>query len=516
LEVSAQTWIAAKKWLVPRGFTTAMINDGATSMQQLFDRAVALHERGLATEAEHLCLQILEARKGHSGALHLLGVIRHQQGRYDEALAALSAALKTQSKSASARSNRGLVFMALGRHKEALADFDRALAVDPALVEALSNRGHALVCLERHQEAITSFDKALALRPTHFDAHYNRGIVLHMLNRHAEAVDSYQRALALRPDHADAHWNDSLARLALGDFTEGWKKFEWRWRTSDRTRPGLKFPMPLWGGDQPIDGKSILLYSEQGLGDTIQFARYVPMVVELGAKVVLAVHSELKQLLSGVASTVTVFGENERLPAVDLQCPLLSLPQAFRTTVETIPANIPYIAPDDAAVAQWAQRLPQTALPRVGLVWCGNPTYKHDHWRSLRLTQIAPLLATPNIFFCSLNPGIGESDVAALGKYANVLHLGSQFRDFSDTAAVISLLDLVVTTDTAVAHLAGAMGRPVWIMLGHSPDWRWAFDRDQSSWYPTARLFRQASAGDRASVVARVQRELIALFGDRA
>ena len=490
-----------------------MINDGATSLQQLFDRAVALHERGLATEAERLCLQVLEARKGHSGALHLLGVIRHQQGRYEEALAALSAALKTQSKSASARSNRGQVFMALGQHKEALADFDRALAADPALVEALSGRGHALVCLERHQEAIASFDKALALRPTHFGSHYNRGIVLHMLNRYAEAVDSYQRALALRPDHADAHWNDSLARLALGDFAEGWKKFEWRWQTSDRKRPGLKFPMPLWVGDQSIDGKSILLYSEQGLGDTIQFARYVPMVTERGAKAVLAVHSELKQLLSSIPGTATVFGENELLPAVDLQCPLLSLPRAFHTTIETIPTNIPYIAPDDAAVAQWAQRLPQTAMPRVGLVWSGGPTHENDRRRSLTLAQIAPLLANPNIFFYSLNPGIGESDVAALGKYANVLHVGSQFRDFSDTAAVVSLIDLVVTVDTAVAHLAGAMGRPVWIMLTYSPDWRWAIDRDRSSWYPTARLFRQIAAGDWASVIARVQRELTALFG---
>jgi Tfp pilus assembly protein PilF len=481
------------------------------SMQQLFDRAVMLHQDGLATEAERLCLQILEARKGHFGALHLLGVIRHQQGRNDEALDALSAALKTQSKSASARSNRGLVFMALGRHKEALADFDRALAANPAYVEVLHNRGNVLHYLDRHEEAIASFDKALALRPGYVDSHYNRGIVLHVLNRHAEAVDSYQRALALRPDHADAHWNESLARLALGDFAEGWKKFEWRWRTSDRTRPGLSFPMPLWVGDQPIDGKSILLYSEQGLGDTIQFVRYVPMVVERGAKVVLAVHSELKQLLSRVASTVTVFGENERLPAVDLQCPLFSLPLAFRTTVETIPASIPYIRPDDALAAQWARRLPQTALPRVGLVWCGNSTYKYDHWRSLRLTQIAPLLATPNIFFCSLNPGVGEGDLVTLGKYPNVLHLGSQFRDFGDTAAVISLLDLVVTTDTAVAHLAGAMGRPVWIMLAYSPDWRWAFDRDRSSWYPTARLFRQASAGDWASVLNHVQRELVAL-----
>jgi hypothetical protein len=332
-----------------------------------------------------------------------------------------------------------------------------------------------------------------------------------VLGRHAEAVDSYQRALSLRPDHADGHWNESLARLALGDFAEGWKKFEWRWRTSDCKRPGLRFPMPLWVGDQPIDGKSILLYSEQGLGDTIQFVRYVPLVAERGAKVVLAVHSELKHLLAGAASTATVFGENERLPAVDLQCPLFSLPLAFGTTIETIPANVPYIKPDDTLVAQWARRLPQTTLLRVGLIWCGNPAYKHDHRRSLTLTKIAPLLGTPNIVFYSLNPGIRDGDVVALGKHPNVLHLGSQFRDFSDTAAVISLVDLVVTTDTAVAHLAGAMGKPVWIMLAYSPDWRWALDRDRSSWYPTARLFRQATAGDWASVLNQVQRELVAL-----
>jgi len=487
-------------------------------MQQVFDRALALHQAGHLTEAEQLCLQILRTRKGHFGALYLLGVIRHQQGRNDEALNALSAALKTQKNSAPARANRGLVLMALGRHKEALADFDRALAIQPDIVEALTSRGNALHGLDRHEDAVASFDRALALQPAHVDAHYNRGIVLHGLNRHAEAVASYQRALALQPNHADAHWNEALSRLALGDFAEGWKKFEWRWWTSDCRTPGLKFPQPLWRGE-PIDGRSILLYAEQGLGDTIQFVRYVPMVAERGAKVVLAVHSELKELLSSVAGAAAVFGENEPLPGTEFQCPLLSLPLAFGTTMETTPAKVPYLSANDAAVAQWRERLPQTAALRVGLVWSGNPTFKYDRRRSPQLSQVSPLLATRGVVFYSLNPGIGESDVAALAAHPNVVHLGSQFRNFSDTAAVISFVDLVISSDTAVAHLAGAIGRPAWIMLHDSPDWRWALDRERSSWYPSARLFRQERAGDWAGVVARMQNELATLstrVGQRA
>jgi Tfp pilus assembly protein PilF len=491
---------------------------GGVSMQQIFDRALALYQAGHLTEAEQLCLQILRAHKRHFGALHLLGVIRHQQGRNDEALDALSAALKAQSNSASARANRGLVLMALGRHKEALADFDRALAIQPDCVEALTNRGNALHGLDRLEDAVASFDRALALQPAHVDAHYNRGIALHGLNRHAEAVTSYQRALALRPDYADAHWNEALTRLALGDFAEGWKKFESRWWTSDCKTSGLKFPQPLWRGE-PIDGRSILIYAEQGLGDTIQFVRYVPMVAERGAKVVLAVHSELKELLASAAGAAAVFGENEPLPGTAFQCPLLSLPLAFGTTAETIPAKVPYLSANDAAVARWRERLPQTAALRVGLVWSGNPSFNQDRRRSPQLSRVLPLLATPGVVFYSLNPGIGASDVAALAAHRNVIHLGPQFRNFSDTAAVISLVDLVITSDTAVAHLAGAMGRPVWIMLHDAPDWRWALDRERSSWYPSARLFRQEEAGDWAGVVARMQNELTALsirVGQRA
>ena len=214
-----------------------------------------------------------------------------------------------------------------------------------------------------------------------------------------------------------------------------------------------------------------------------------------------------------------MFGENEALPGTAFQCPLLSLPLAFGTTVETIPAEVPYLSATDAAVAQWRERLPQTGALRVGLVWSGNPTFKQDRRRSPQLQQVLPLLATPGVDFYSLNPGIGASDVAALSAHPNVVHLGSRFRNFSDTAAVISLVDLVITSDTAVAHLAGAMGRPLWIMLHDAPDWRWALDRERSSWYPSARLFRQEKAGDWAGVVARMQNELAALatiVGQRA
>jgi hypothetical protein len=326
-----------------------------------------------------------------------------------------------------------------------------------------------------------------------------------VLGRDQDALANYQRALAVRPDYADAHYAESFVRLRLGDFRAGFVKYEWRWRRSELASYRRDLGKPLWLGEASLAGKTILLHAEQGFGDTIHFARYAPLVAQQGATVILEVQPALKELLAPLAGTI--IGRGEKLPAFDCHCPLLSLPLAFRTDLDTIPARGPYIAAATDRVASWRSRISPGRA--VGIVWCGNPSFRNERNRSMSFADVAPLLRTPGINFVSLNPGLPPDQVAALAELPNVTHVAADFRDFADTAAVIENLGLVVTTDTATAHLAGAMGKPVWIMLSCGPDWRWLMGRDDCPWYPTARLFRQPKPGDWSSVVDRLRAEIM-------
>jgi tetratricopeptide (TPR) repeat protein len=506
----------------------------------LLARAVSLHNEGRLAEAEALYGRILQAAPDHFDALHMLGVIRHQQGRDGEAFELIGRALAARPQSAWALSNLGVALLGLRQPQDAIAAFEGALRVSPNDVETISNLAGALFQAARHdealaaceralrikpndpealntrgnvlqetgcpEEALASYDRALSARSDFVQAHRNRGAALHALNRHQEAIESYGRALVIDPEDADAHWNESLARLCLGDLRLGFAKFEWRWRTSDRASGAARFLQPLWLGDDSLLGKTILLYGEQGVGDSVQFARYVPLVRARGGEVVLAVHRELKSLLAGMADLV--LSEDEALPKFDVRCPLLSLPLAFRTELASIPAQVPYLHTDPARVAYWKARLPVTASLRVGLAWSGNPTHKNDRQRSIRFEQLAPLLEVPGIEFVSLQKEPRAIDAEGLRGSPRVIDPASELEDFSDTAAVVEGLDLIISVDTAAAHLAGALARPVWVLLPFSPDWRWLLDRDDSPWYPTARLFRQPAAGDWTSVIQRVAEAL--------
>ena len=501
----------------------------------LLVQAVALHRALRLAEAEPLYQRILTAQPNHFDALHMLGVIRHQQGRNPEALDLIGRALAARPSSAWAHSNIGLVLRALTRHAEAVASFERALQLDPNDVDTIINLGGTLFALARYEEALAAAERVLALDPSWAEAFNlrgnvlqetgrlaealasydravaidpdhavfcNRGSALQALNQHREAIASYDRAVALKHDYADAHWNGALARLCIGDLPGGFAKFEWRWRTGDG---GPSFRQPLWLGAQPLSGKTILLYAEQGVGDCLQFARYVPLVTERGAQVLLAVHRELKALLSDLADEI--FAEGEALPPFDLRCPLLSLPLAFGTTLATIPADVPYVRADEERAARWQARLGASASLRVGLVWSGNPAHKNDRRRSISFDQLAPLLAAPGVQFVSLQKEVRPSDAEAMGR-SPLIDLAAELHDFADTAAVVASLDLIISVDTAVAHLAGAMGKPVWVLLPFSPDWRWLLERHDSPWYPSAQLFRQPRIGDWASVIARVAEKL--------
>jgi hypothetical protein len=378
--------------------------------------------------------------------------------------------------------------------------------LSPDAPELYNNRGNALKELGRLIEALADYDRAIALKPDYVHAHGNRGNCLDDLMRPDEAEASFRRALALDPDHGDSHWNLAVNRLRAGDLRTGWIESEWRWKSDSLALKQRAFDKPPWLGTEPIDGKTLLVHCEQGLGDAIQFCRYVPLLAMRGAKVILLVDTPLKVLLSGVAGVTQCIARGEALPDFDLHCPLLSLPLAFDTTLATIPAEVPYIPLPEPA-RDWSNWLGARSAPRIGLVWSGNPGHLNDHNRSVPLEKLLPLFDV-DAQFVSLQKGARERDRARLAELPDVRDADGELASFADTASLISELDLVISVDTSVAHLAGSLGRPVWVLLPYVPDWRWLLGRDDSPWYPTARLFRQSATRQWDEVVANVLRAL--------
>jgi tetratricopeptide (TPR) repeat protein len=485
-------------------YAEAHYNYGAPLMQanRLVD-AVTQYERALAL------------KPNYAEAYHGLGTVLLIQGKPTAAMACFDRALAIKPDHVDAINNRGSALRHLKRHAEAVASFDQVLAIKPDNAEALYNRGNALQGLKRHAEALTSFDQALAIKSDYVEVFINRANSLQALRRHAEALASFDQALAIKLDYADAHFNLSLLRLLLGHFDAGWKEYEWRWKTRDFVPGRRDFAPPLWVGEQSLHGRTILLHAEQGLGDTIQFVRYVPLVAARAAKVILEVPPPLKALLSGIKGASLIIGRGEKLPEFDCHCPLISLPLAFKTGLETIPATIPYLSPSADRVTKWQQRLPEAGRRRIAIAWAGNPNYTGDQARSVALSCFSPLFSLAGVEFISLQRELRDGDCDILRNHSHVIHLGDVIADFGDTAALLALADLVIAVDTSVAHLASAMGRPTWILLPFSPDWRWLLDRDDSPWYPTARLFRQPKIDDWESVVARLRGELADTFADR-
>ena len=426
---------------------------------------------GRLAQAIDTCYAILSAQPNHPGALHLAGVIAHQ----------------------------------LDESEEAVALIDQAIRIDPRRAVYHVNRGIALHRLGRHREALASFARAIAADPRHVDAHYNRGAVLAELGELDEAKRHFERVIALEPQHAFAHYALGLAFLQQGDFARGWAEHEWRRRGAKLTPDKLVFREPLWDG-RPLGGRTILLHAEQGLGDTIQFVRYAPLVAERGGRVLLACQPSLKRLLSRLDGVEAVLTGGDRLPTFDVQAPLMSLPYLLGTTVETIPAQIPYLGIDHELAARWAERLRDTPGLKVGLVWAGNPTNPHDRRRSMALANLAPLaaFAEQDVSLISLQKGPAGAEAATPPDGLRLIDLGPELTDLADTAALVAQLDLVISVDTAVAHLAGALGRPVWLLVSHVHDWRWLLGRNATPWYPSMRLFHQSRPGDWQSVVSSV------------
>jgi Tetratricopeptide repeat/TPR repeat len=403
--------------------------------------------------------------------------------------------------------DHGNALMRLQRYEDALAAFEAILTTTPGHPGALNGAGGVLTRLGRPERALPCYDLALATASRAVELHVNKGTALVALNRFEEAMRCFLAAIAIEPERAEAHYNAGLVRLRLGDFAAGWRMFEWRWRKADWAGKRRDFAAALWLGDEPIKGKTILLHAEQGFGDTIQFVRYAALVAGRGASVILECQPELKTMLASVEGAAAVFARGEPLPAFDIHCPLMSLPLAFATELAAVPARIPYLRARQDWVAKWRDRLPANGRLRVGLCWAGSAAHLNDRNRSIPLERLIPVLVVPGLDFVSLQKDVSAAQAAILHNHG-VIELGGEFTDFSDTAAVLSMLDLVVAVDTSIAHLAGAMGKAVALLLPFSSDFRWLLDRTDSPWYPTMRLFRQTRIGDWDGPLDRLRQEL--------
>jgi len=463
-------------------------NNLGTALQDLgrLDEAIICYRKALALRPD-----VVESLDNLAGALRTQGQLEAAQACYERALALRPNRIESQI-------GLGVVLRDRGRLKEAVARYEQLLARAPDHPEAHNNLGVALVDLSRLEEAITHYQQALVLQPDRAETHNNLGIALERHGRYTEALACYGRALMLKPDYAAAHFNRSHVLLLNGEFDEGWQEYEWRFAVARYDR---NLDRPLWSGE-PLAGRSILIHAEQGLGDTLQFIRYVPAVAERGGRVVLEVPKSLARLARTVAGTSQVIGASDLLPAFDCHCPLLSLPRVFKTNLATIPDAVPYLSVPAEASAAWAERIAAAPGLRVGVVWSGSMVGVIDR-RPIDLRLLQPLWEVPDVNWFSLQVGDRSRDLSLLDG-VKIADLSPWLADFAETAAAIRHLDLVITIDTSVAHLAGALGRLTWVLLPFNSDWRWLRKREDSPWYPTARLFRQRKAGDWSNVTREV------------
>ncbi|PWC39182.1 tetratricopeptide repeat protein [Azospirillum sp. TSO35-2] len=466
------------------------------------DAAVNHHMAGRAAEAADAYRRILADEPAQPDALHLLGVAKAQGGDAAAAIPLITRAVRVRPTAAAPWGHLGAALRIAERLEPAEPVLRRALALNPADADALEALGATLHGLARYPVARAWLERTARLRPGHAETLINLGTVLRDLRRFAEAEACFDAVLARHPAHDGAHLARAVGRLVRGDLRAGWEGFEHRWH---------RFATPPWAG-QPLDGATILLHMDQGYGDAMQFVRYAPLVAQAaarsGGRVIIETHRLLFRLFGALASpTVQVLVRGPDAPPHDLHCPLMSLPRAFGTDLTSIPAAIPYLAPDPGDVARWRDRLAAGGDDRpglrVGLVWAGNPRHRNDRNRSLPVEALRPLLAVPGVRFISLQTGDPRADLPRLSD-TGIEDAVERVRDFADTAAILANLDLLVTVDTAVVHLAGAMGVPAWLLLPYAPDWRWLLDRADSPWYPSLRLFRQPRPGDWSTTLGTV------------
>ncbi|MDD2273720.1 MAG: tetratricopeptide repeat protein [Desulfuromonadaceae bacterium] len=443
-----------------------------SQLQQLFSEGSALLQTGNALQALN-CFQRAQEIDPSNPTLHLyIGAALHDLKRFDEAI----------------------------------IRYEKALQIAPRMGEAHNNLGNSLIALGLFTDAAESFTRASKLLESSPVPLAARSTALQALGKIAEAEADCRTALALDPTFAAAHWNLALNLLLQGRYEEGWQEYEWRWQKPDFTSPVRHNDIPLWDGS-PLDGRTILLHAEQGFGDAIQFVRYVPMVAKCGGKIVLECHPQLVPLFQGIQGVFSVVAFGEDLPVCECQAPFLTLPRIFATTLETIPACSSILVPV-ALQTKWQQRISSYSGPKVGIAWAGSTVHHNDCFRSLPLPLLSSLATCTDINFFSLQMGNAKRQLELSPLANSIIDLTDHIDDFADTAALIEQLDLIISVDTAVAHLAGILGKPVLLLVAFAPDWRWLFDRSDSPWYPTLHIFRQKQPGDWDSVIDEVKSAL--------
>jgi len=514
---------AKAEYLSALGFTLKQLGRPEDALA-VFDKAVQLKPddaelwkqlagalAALSRPADALVVyqQVLKLDPHHFEAAYRSGVLLHQLERFEEALACFNLCQAWQSDHAPALLYRARTLRALKRYDECLQDYLRLHAQTPDDPIVCNNIGDALLGLDRTEEGLAWFERAFALRPDLVEVLANKGLALYQLHRFGEAIAAYTGVKELDPNDARSAWQLAHLELQTGNFGAGWAEREARWKVSDFSPDYPRLVEPKWLGKEDINGKTILVCTDEGIGDTLQFARYVPMLAARGASVVLVVQGGLCPLLSGMSgvSACLPFGTRQ-FPPFDMHCPIMSLPLAFGTTLETIPpaSYLPPLPP--AHVQAWKSRLGARDRLRVGLAWSGNPKQGNDRKRSLPLRTLAPLLDC-DATFVSLQKDLRPEDKAFLEAHTDIIDLTTGLTDFAETAALIANLDLVITVCTSVAHLAGTLGRETWVMLPHVGDWRWLSEREDSPWYPSVRLFRQDKTRSYAGVVERMCAELL-------
>jgi tetratricopeptide (TPR) repeat protein len=516
----------------------------------------ALHERGLQAvraarlaEAEACCRQILKIEPRHFESLHLLGILLLRRGLPAEAVLQFDLALEVHSDKADAHNNRGNALKELKRLDDAVASYRKAIALRPRFAEAHVNLANALLALERFGEALENYDRAIelkpyasamfsravallrlgrlddalagcdrviALDPNHAEAHDVRGNILVALKRVDEALLSYDRSIALNPARAEFFYDRAHCRLLKGQYPEGWADHEWRWQSKEFPSKRPAIDAPPWRG-QNLQGRRILVFREQGYGDIIQFARYLPLLRQCGADVTFLLSPQLRRLLTPITTGVEVISELGGAQ-FDFQCALMSLAFGFKTDLSSVPDTVPYLSAEPDLIRRWRERIGARGF-KIGIAWHGNPKAL-EKTRFIPLPEFIPLARLPGVRLISLQRKDGLDQLGSLPADITIETLGDDFDRgpdaFIDTAAVMANLDLIISCDTSIPHLAGALGRPIWVGLNHVPDWRWLLDRDDSPWYPTARLFRQSRRDDWTSVFAQIERELRSLLSSSA
>ncbi len=488
-----------------------VVNRAPDSFAAHANYAIVLRPLRRVAEAEAHVRRALALNPSYAAGYKLLAELLTERRDVDGALAAYERLTEIEPQNVAAHNNAALLLRKLGKLDEAEAAMSRAIALDPDSPHIRFN----LLMLKRDdavlEEATALCRQSLEQNPQSAEILVNLAVCLQFAGRYDEAIECLERASALSPHHREAEFNLSLLFLLRGDFAQGWRKYEERWRLLEAAKPRL--PQPEWQGES-LDGRTIVLFAEQGYGDTIQMLRYVPAVAARGGRIVLYLERPLVRLAASLPGNPVILPKRAPLPPFDVWCPMLSLPRVLETTAETIPPA-PYLRPRAPIVERWRNRLSGLHGLKVGIAWAGSPHHVNDYRRSIGLERLKPLLAVSGVSFVSLQVGPRAADLAALAPGA-VTDMTPELSDFAETAAVILNLDLVIAIDTAVVHLAGALGRPAWVMLPFSPDWRWLIGREDSPWYPTLRLYRQGAPGDWDGVVRRVVADLGALAAAHA